>query len=86
MLGQLSAICVTVCISANKLLLLSIVLCLLPAALLGKLPASERESNCMHKGGWVAPLVICVLHGVLIGFVDGTQGVNMNIAYQSMTF
>lgn len=41
-LGQLSAICVTVCISANKLLLLFIVLCLPSAVLLGKLPARER--------------------------------------------
>lgn len=48
--------------------------------------ASKRESNYVYKGGWVAPLVICVLHGVLIGFVDGSEGVNMNITYQSVTF
>lgn len=84
-LGQLSAICVTVHISANKLLLLSVVLCLPSAVLLGTLPARERATACT-RGGWVAPLVICVLHGVLIGFVDGSQGVSTNIMYQSMTF
>lgn len=41
MLGQLSAICVTVHIFASKLLLLWVVLCLLSAGLLGKLPGRE---------------------------------------------
>lgn len=50
----------------------------------GMLPG--RESNYIHRGVWVARLVICVLHGVLIGFVEGSQGLNTNITYQSITF
>lgn len=51
-LGQLSAICMTVCIPTNKLLLLSVVLCLPSAALLGKLPATERATACTKVAGW----------------------------------
>lgn len=82
-LGQLSPICVTVHIFANKLLLLSVVLCLLSAGPLGKLPGREK---CLREGGWAAPLVMCTVHRVLIGSVAGSQGMSKNTTYQNMTF
>lgn len=82
-LGQLSAICVTVHIFASKLLLLWVVLCLLSA---GYWESCQGECDCLHWGGWAAPLVIRVLCGVLIGIVDRPWGMNTNTEFQSLTF
>lgn len=58
---------------------------LLSAVLPRKLPARERATEC-SKVAWWYLFVICVLHGVLTGFVAGYQVVNPNITYQSMRF